>query len=102
MDGALRSYIANRSGAAHHQAPQEAVDEMNYNDERRRMLEHLYDYTQRGEYGAGGKMNAPYGVIDQGDKIILGSPHGEPIELSEDLKNAHTGFSWQARCLLRR
>ena len=53
MDGALRNYIANRAGAAHHQAPQEAVDEMNYTDEQKKILEHLYDYTQRGKYANG-------------------------------------------------
>jgi len=30
--------------------------------------------------------HAPYGVIDYGDKIIIGSPHGDPIELSDDIK----------------
>jgi hypothetical protein len=30
--------------------------------------------------------SAPYGVVDMGDKIIVGSPHGEQIPLSDDLR----------------
>jgi hypothetical protein len=31
--------------------------------------------------------DAPYGVIINGDRIVIGSPHGKPVELSDDLKN---------------
>lgn len=39
----------------------------------------------RRKYQTGG--STPYGVVDLGDKIILGSPHGDKIELPEDIQS---------------
>ncbi len=43
-----------------------------------------YDEVQR---AAKSDANAPYGVVDMGDKIIVGSPHGDQIPLSDELKS---------------
>jgi hypothetical protein len=66
MDGALRAYIANRSGAAHHQAPQIAVDEMGYTPQQLKMLERLYGYTQTGKYAQGGEVEDALRLANQG------------------------------------
>jgi hypothetical protein len=38
------------------------------------------------KYPPGLLSDAPYGVIIDGDRIIIGSPHGQPVQLSPDLQ----------------
>lgn len=96
-----------KGGQVSHQWDHDELAEFGFTPEETQLLNDLTSYAT--ERSSGGKINgvidsdpdwkmsgrhkfedggevAPYGVVDMGDKIILGSPHGEKIDLPEDLR----------------